>query len=463
MKPMTVWVAAAALCLVRPAWTQGYYVDEQSAKRLGDAFSGGAAEAEDASTAFYNPAGLTRLRQDELIVGMAAVRAAFDIDAQGESLAAVTGPDSVLGTPILGSGRASPDPIALIPHLYLAHPVTDRWALGLSLNTPYASGSEYDADFVGRYFSEESDILGVHLSLGTGFVLSDALSLGAGLNLQYLEGRIARRINTAGYCAGAESLGLLAEGACDASGIGPSGTGSSDGEFEVEGDDLGLGYTLGLLYQWSENTRLGFSFRSKIEHALRGPARFRFPANVEATIGGLGPDLSTRDTRAKVGITTPETASLSLYHRLSPRWTVQGDLGWTRWSRFKDFVVEIRDSGSRQTTPENWRDSWRLAVGTGYRLNDRWTLRAGLAYDRTPIPDETVSLDFPYADFKAVSVGFTYRPSPSLSIDCGLQHTLPFKRRMRSGSLAIDRDAASLSAEVETEIDSFALGLRWRY
>lgn len=450
--------------LISPAgWAQGYYVDEQSAKRLGDAFSGGAAEALDASTAFYNPAGLTRLRQTELVLGLGIVNASFDIEAQGNSLQAINDTGTPDTNPIQGIQNESVTNTAYIPHAYLALPIDTQWSLGLSLNTPYASGSEFDRRFVGRYFSSRSEILGINTGLMIALKVSDALSIGGGVNIQHFEGEIERDINTAGFCAGSQSLGLLGNDSCTGLGIGISGSAMSDGRIKIEGDDTAVGYTLGLLLETSPSTRIGLNFRSAIEHELKGSAEFFIPPNVETAIGFLDPDLRTRRTGARVKLITPESASASFYHELNPRWAVQIDVSWINWSRFKELTIEIQDTMSRDSTAQNWKDSWRLALGGSYGFHPRWTARAGMAYATTPIPDETVSLDFPYDDYRAISLGLSYQPIDSLTVDLGAQYTLPATRKLRVGSIELTDDAATLEARVKTSIYSMALGMRWRF
>lgn len=444
-------------------WAQGYYVDEQSAKRLGDAYSGGAAEALDASTAFYNPAGLTRLRKAQLVAGLGIVNASFDIEARGNSLQALDDTGPLSSTRILGVEQESTSSTAYIPHIYLALPFNRQLSFGLFVNTPYASGSAFDRRFVGRYFTFRSEILGINAGTMVGLRLSDTVSIGGGINVQRLQGEIERAINAAGYCAGAQSLGLLGNDSCAGLGIGASGTAVSDGRVRLEGEDTAVGFTLGVLLEISHSTRIGLNFRSAIEHELEGSAEFTIPANVQAAIGFLDPNLSTRRSSARVKLVTPESLSVSVYHDVNARWALQADVSWINWSRFKELAIEIQDTMSREDTAQNWRDSWRLAMGGSYRFHPRWTARAGLAYATTPIPDETVTLDFPYDDYKVLSLGLSFRPVDSLTLDLGAQYTLPFTRRLRMGSIGLAGDAATVEAEVETALISAAFDVQWRF
>jgi len=442
---------------------QGYYVDEQSAKRLGDAFSGGAAEANDASTAFYNPAGLSRIKQSELVANIGLVYSDLSVDASGTSLDQMTSLSTYTTTPLQGDGSPSITETVVIPSLYLAFPQYDQLAFGISINAPYASGTEFNNDFVGRYFSLESEITGINVGFMASLKLSDQLSIGGGVNMQHIQASIEQGINVAGYCSGAESLGLTGGNSCAAMGIGAPGSSSSDGYFKIKGNDLDYGFTVGVLYEFTEDTRVGLNFRSKIEHELEGTATFDIPANAEAVLSALDANLTTHSTDGTVELVTPETLSLSVFHQISERWAVQADTNWTNWSRFKSIDVVLEDTGDVLSTPQNWNDSWRIAVGGSFKLNPQWLLRAGLAFEKTPIPDSTASLDFAFDDYKAISVGFSYEPSDTITIDAGLQHTMSFDRDTSQGNASIFGEAATTDANVENQFTSLAVGLRWKF
>ncbi len=456
-------VALGALLVSGQLAAQGYYVDEQSAKRLGDAFSGGAAEAEDASTAFYNPAGLSRIQQSELVANIGIVYTDMDLTTTGTSLDQMTSLSTFTTVPLQGDGTPSVGEAVVIPSLYLALPQYDQLAFGLSINAPYASGTEFNREFVGRYFDLDSEITGINIGFMASLKVNDQLSIGGGVNMQRIEASIEQGINVAGLCSGAESLGLTGGNSCSGIGIAAPGTSSSDGYFKVKGNDTDYGYTAGMLYEFSEDTRVGLNFRSKIEHTLEGSANFTIPANAEAILSALNPNLTTHATAGTVELVTPETLSLSAFHQINEQWAVQADTNWTNWSRFKSIDVVLADTGDVLSTPQNWNDSWRVAVGGNYKLNSQWTLRAGVAFEKTPIPDQTASLGFAFDDYKAISVGFSYEPTETLTVDAGLQHTLSFDRTVSQGNASIFGDAATVDAKVETQFTSLALGLRWTF
>ena len=185
----------SALMISSQLSAQGYYVDEHSAKRLGDAFSGGAAEAEDASTAFYNPAGLSRIKQSELVVNLSVLTTSTDVKSTGTSLDQMTSLSTYTTVPLQGNGSPSVSEAVGLPSIYLALPQYEQLAFGISINAPYASGTEFNRDFVGRYFSLESEITGINVGFMASLKLSDELSVGGGINMQRISASIEQGIN----------------------------------------------------------------------------------------------------------------------------------------------------------------------------------------------------------------------------------------------------------------------------
>jgi long-chain fatty acid transport protein len=99
------------------------------------------------------------------------------------------------------------------------------------------------------------------------------------------------------------------------------------------------------------------------------------------------------------------------------------DLTWTNWSTFDELRVEFDSGLPDDVTEENWKDTWRLAVGTTYTPNTRWAWRAGLAYDQDPIPDARHRTPrIPSADRFWAALGVGYRPVSWLGVDVGYAH-----------------------------------------
>lgn len=448
--------AAIALGSAQLVMAQGFYVDEQSALRLGDAFSGGAAQADDASTAFYNPAGLTRLQDRQLTANLAGIYSDSSFKGEGTTLG---------GAPIQGE-KAGADGLSAIPSIYFSAPMNENLVFGAYINAPYATGTDFGDDTVVRYQATESSITGIDLGTAFGFKVTDDLSLGFSMIMQYISATVAQSVNTSALCAAAEAQGQLGPLTCAGLNMPADqlGTDSRDAQFEMKGDDVAFGFTAGALYEFSENSRLGIHYKNRIAHTLGGTAELDVPAEAEA----FGSAAGLVDTKAPgtARLTTPEQANLSYFHSFG-QFSVQGDVQWTKWSQFEKLVVETRDPVIAEVaTPQvyDWEESMRYSIGAAYELNQDITLRTGLALDETPIPSDQTKVDFAFDDYQAISFGMSYDINSDMVLDLALQKTLKQERKVSQGSTTdATQNLALVEGEVSNDVTTFAAGVRWKF
>ncbi len=342
----------------------GFALIEQNASGLGNAYAGAAAVAQDASTVFFNPAGMTQL-PDRQIVG-----AGHLIKPEAEFSGTVT-PD------IGGGNGGDAGGLAFVPNAYFAFRLTPDVHLGVGLNAPFGLKTEYDSTWKGRTQAIKSELKSINLNPSIAWKASESLSLGAGLSIQYAEATLSNSANGAGIA-------------------------------EITGKDYGWGFNLGLLWQASAATRVGLAYRSEIEYTLEGDVAFSVATPLN---GGV-----------TAAATLPDSASLSLFHKLSPKWELLADVTWTGWSDFKELRI-VRNGGvDLAVTPENWSDSYRYSVGANYHLNDKLTLRGGVAFDETPVSDAFRTARIPDEDRTWLAFGAQYRLSPRSALDFGYAH-----------------------------------------
>ncbi len=342
----------------------GFALIEQNASGLGNAYAGQAAAATDASTIFFNPAGMTLLPDRQVVV------AGHLILPQAEFSGTVT-PD------IGGGNGGDAGGLALVPNAYFAFRLTPDVHLGVGLNAPFGLKTEYDSDWKGRTQAIESELKTINLNPSIAWKASETLSLGAGLSIQYAEATLSNSANGAGVAT-------------------------------VHGDDYGWGFNLGVLWQPSAATRVGAAYRSEVEQNLEGDVQFSV-----ATIAN-GP--VTADT------TLPDSASLSLFHKLSAKWDLLADVTWTGWSDFRELRI-VRNGGvTLALTEQNWDDSYRYSIGANYHVDDKLTLRGGVAFDETPTSDAYRTARIPDEDRTWVAFGAQYRLSEKTALDFGYAH-----------------------------------------
>jgi long-chain fatty acid transport protein len=357
----------------------GFALIEQNASGMGNAYAGAAAIAEDASTIFFNPAGMTYIQGTQGVGAIHLIKPNAEFNDQG-SIAAT-------GRPLGDEGPNAGD-LALVPNMYFKMDLNETIKLGLGVNVPFGLKTEYDKEWLGRFQADMSELKTINFNPAIAFKVNDQLSLGFGISAMWAEATLTRAVN-----------------------FGPAGQGSVN----IKGDDWGFGYNLGAIYQATADTRVGLAYRSKVKQRLEGDADFRRPIGVPNA--GLA-----ADDDVKAGVDLPENFSLSAFSRLNDRWEVMGDVTWTKWSRFEELRIQFANGRPDAVTPENWENTMRYSLGVNYLYNDAIKLRAGLAYDEEAIKDEFRTTRIPGNDRKWVSLGASYVMSPTSKFDVGYAH-----------------------------------------
>jgi long-chain fatty acid transport protein len=399
-------IAAALLtCAAASASANGFALNEQSASGLGNAFAGGGAIAEDASTIFFNPAGMTYLPDNQLVMAAHAIRPSAEFNNNGSH--------SARGLTTEGSDGGNAGDWAFAPNIYFAKALNNNVRLGVGINTPFAYKTDYDKGWVGRYQALKTELKTININPSIAFKASDKISLGLGFSA----------IRTAAELTNAVDFGTICATALGGCGIGATYQ-TNDGFARVTGDDWGFGWNAGAIFQITNATRLALAYRSAVHQKLEGHADFN---NVPAAFA-LSPALTAGFANGSVSakLTTPDSTSASIFHQINHQWDVMADLTWTHWSVFHDQTV-IRTSGALagrilSSVPQNWDNTIRASLGASYRYNDALKLRAGLAYDQSPVSLEFRTPRTPNTGRTWLSLGANYRFTPTSSMDVGYTH-----------------------------------------
>ncbi|WP_223486993.1 outer membrane protein transport protein [Pseudomonas sp. A-RE-19] len=377
-----VWIkftsAMALLSASTIAGANGIALNEQSASSAGTAYAGRSSSALDASTIFGNPAGLTKLKRTEISGGAAVVSVSDDISNAQSSAPGTNKGDSV--------------PLGVVPFVYMSTPLDDRFSIGLGLYAPSGLINDYESSFQGRYHGSYSTTKEVTLQPTIAYRINDYVSIGGGPTINRFTAKLKNDLAT----------GALNNG--------------RDTEVTIKGDDTALGYNLGILFDLSEATSWGINYHSKVVYHLEGHTEVSGSPSVIPLDGNYN---------NKIDITMPESVDTSITHHFNSRWTGYLGTTWKRWSRIEK--VETKNSGlsplgeaaglGRMTEEMNWHDTWSTAVGASYQLNQQWLLRAGYAYDPSPIRNADRSVRVPVGNRQAVTLGGAYLPNPDLTID----------------------------------------------
>lgn len=387
---------AVSLGWAGDAMASGYAIKEQSASQLGTAFAGAGSSAQDPSVMFFNPAGIARLDGYRLSGSATGIFPRTEFSNDGSVL-------TPFGLPIPGGNGGNAGKDALVPAFYATAAPNDFLHFGLSVNAPFGLSTEYDDGWVGRYNAIESTLKTTNINPLVAVKLNSWLSLGAGAQFQYIDAKLTRAIDFGSNLAGLGVPGAVPFG--------------SDGRVDLEADDWGIGFTVGALVEPIQGTRLGLSYRSQINQDLGGDANFR---DVPLVLQAI-PAFQDQDATAR--LSTPGSIDLSVYHEINDRWAVMSDVQWTDWSQFEELRVNFDKAGvPDDVTQEQWHDSWFYALGAQYKPIDSWTLRAGVAYDQTPVRDKFRTARLADQDRFWIAVGGSYAFSNSISVDLGYTH-----------------------------------------
>ena len=379
---LTIGYAGIAVCLVSAgnASAAGFALLEQNTSGLGNAYAGQAASAQDASTIFFNPAGMTLLPDRQIVLSANGVKPTANF-----SNTASTPPLGRAG--LTGNGGDAGD-WSVVPSLYAAFAITPDLRLGIGINSPFGLKTEYDAPWLGQYQALTSKLETINVNPALAYRVNNWLSLGAGVDWQRAKAELSNSVY-----------------------LGAAG----DGTAQVEGDSDAWGYNLGALFQISQDMRVGIAYRSNIKQNLEGDVTFTLPAGFPAL-----PAVANGPVTASVDL--PETASLSVFQRFDDKWDIMADITWTHWSRFQDLTV-LRSNGTvLSTQPENWSDSWRFSIGLNYRATEKLMWRFGTSYDQTPVSDAYRTPRIPDQDRVWAAIGVQYAFTPALLLDVGYAH-----------------------------------------
>jgi long-chain fatty acid transport protein len=417
-----VLAVAVVMLPAEAAQAAAFMVRETSANAVGMASAGLGSRAEDASTVFNNPAGMSFLNESQVQIGSAVVLP--DLNFSGTA----TGPGP---TPITGVNDRNIGQTAMIPHLYGAFRIDERWSAGIAMTVPFGLVIDYSENWPGRYSSIQTAALSFDVNPNIAYKINDNVSIGGGFSAQYFKLQMSSAINQA-----------LIFGA----------PGTPDGGYRLTVDDVAWGFNLGILAKVTEQTKLGLTYRSAITHDLTGQLQF-WPTT--------SPLLGLTNAVARAGVNLPASTTLSLTHQLTPNLSVSGDVQFSQWHVLRSFAVNAPPNPILGMNKQ-YRDTWMVSVGGAYRFDDNWTVRGGVGYDQSPVTDAFRFSGIPDTNRVMVGAGASYNFTPTMGIDVGYAHYFTTdKATMNSSVNAVDPfTGVVLSGQYKNALDYLAISFR---
>jgi long-chain fatty acid transport protein len=391
-------VSALGVLAAPEAQAAAFALYEQGVSGLGNAYAGAAAVAEDATTVWWNPAGMARLGAGQhFAIGGVLISPSTKFSNGSSQPAAFSNPAST-GT----GGDAGKD--AIVPSMFYVMDLNPRMRFGIGISVPFGLKTEYDSNWIGRFQGISSEVKTLNINPSLSYKLSESFSIGGGISYQHGKVDLLTGVNYSGQVAG--------------TGLAPFVPPNSEGQNKTSVDGDAWGFNVGTLFNITPVTRMGIAYRSSLKYKLDGNTSF---SNVPAAFA-LSPAATaqTANGNVKLDLKTPDSLAFSVAHRLDDRWELLGDFTWWHWSKIKQLPL-VRDTGATlDTLTFNFDDTWRASIGANYKLNGPWTLKLGAAYDQTPVPNaESRSVRLPDNDRYWLSAGAVYQVSRNGKLDFG--------------------------------------------
>ncbi len=418
---------ALALALVNaPAQAAGLWLYEMGTPDVGTATAGMASRAGDAATAFSNPAGMTRLEESQFMVGAQPIYSDIKFDTEQATFGGDNG------------GNAG----GFVPtgSLSYVQNVSNDLKLGFTLGSYLGLGVKFNDNWAGRYYVQQEDFLTAFANGALGYRVNDWLSVGAGVSLVYGELNVQTNINN-----------LLDN--------------RDDGRVKLKTDDTDVGWNAGVLVEPAAGTRVGLTYISKVDLEYKDRPSFNGAGpllNGALQLSGLANAETTFD------FTLPNQLMLSAYHELSRDLAIMADLGWQNWSEFGQIGLSLdtTTAGGATLAPNtsvdaNFQDTWHYALGARYRLDPRWSVSAGIAYDSSPVRNSDRSIVLPLDRQYRYALGVQYDWRKDITLGAAYEY-------LDAGSAPVNQTGGALKGDLKGDLkdDVFhilALSMNWKF
>jgi long-chain fatty acid transport protein len=429
----TAAILAIAAALPALAHASGYQIYEQGAAVLGMA-GAGTASVHDPSALFYNPAAITRLKGQQLMLG-------------GHMLSPVV---SFAGTPAYPGYGVTEEMTRqnfFIPNVYYTYNSGKKWALGAGINAPYGLGIEWkDPDtFTGRYIVTKGDLHTLNATVTGAYALNPRWSFAVGFDAVWANVSL-------------KSIELATI---------PGGSGGTANVANVElKSDYTPGYTWNAGFDASPNDQWRFALHYRSFAVIKvdkGTATFQqipyssgnpgFDDPFNAAVAASLPPNQTVKTTLRM----PAIWSAGAAYSPKPDWTIEGDFNVIQWSVFTDIPLEFQTTPSaNKTIVEDYHDSVQFRIGAEHRLPS-WTYRFGYYFDQGAAGPASVTPLLPESDRHAGALGIGLPLSKKLWLDVYELAIFP----VRAKTEGQERDG--FDGEYKTFVNSAGLAVTARW
>jgi len=387
---------------------------------LGLASAGYSARAQDASTLYKNPAGMSYLQGNQLQAGLQLLYGSVNFSPNANT------------SPRLGTGDGG-NAIGALPaaSFFYVHELGEKLRVGFGLFSNFGLAQEYDNNWVGRYYVQKSTLIGLSLMPSLSYQVNEWFSVGAGMNAMYgyLENEVAVNNLDPGY---------------------------GDGQMKLKDSTWGFGANVGLMFEPTKGTRLGVTYQSPINLNFEDRPSF----------SNLGPGLSrllANPAKLNLGMTVPQSVMVGVYQECTEKLAVMADAGWQDWSQFGKVDVGVQSANPQSLTANlNYNDTWHVALGAQYKLTEKWQLTGGFAYDSSAVSDQNRTVAVPMGQAWRIGMGALWQVSESVNLNAAYE-------LLWAGDMSVDQGSnTSLRGRVagaweNTMFNFFTLNVNWKF
>ena len=417
------------------AFASGFQSNRLSPSLQGTALAGAAAARNNASAMSINPATLATIKGNQISIGGSYNLSHFGYsNGYGEAMYDPGGIPNPNSKPIILPGVSEESNIqqgVIIPDAYAAFSLTPRWKVGLAVTQPWRVDNKYDDNWKGSILGTDFEVKSAEIAPTVAFQVNKVLSFGAALDVTYLQLREAGDIALSG-----EPI------------IGQ----------QFQGSDWGVGATVGMLVTPLSGTNIGLSYHTSIDEALTGTLAIKNAGKYNGNYDG------------KVKVTLPSVVDFSVSQAITPKLTALFTTQWTHSSTMPDLKIDTSKSLpiSALTIRNDWKNSWLFALGAKYQLNKKLTLRAGGAFDGSPVPSKTRTTSLPEGNSYTLALGAGYKLSKQLMFNLSYEHifyqsTKVDMKQYTDGKSGWHPSYLIAKADYSGSANVFGAGVRWMW
>lgn len=397
-------LATAMLLAAGGANAAAFQLAEVSTSGLGRAYAGEAAIADNASVVATNPALMSLFKTNQFSAGGVYVDSRINMSGD-----VATSVQNLHGANRHGSAsERKVVPGAFVPNLYFVAPVNDKLAVGAGMNVNFGLKSEYGDSYNAGVFGGKTDLTAINLNLSSSYLVTEGLSVGLGVNAVYAKAQVERNAGIIADSVVAGKNAILAVGTDKQKAVANYLTSKDKSVVSLQDKAAwGFGWNAGVIYQFNEGNRIGLAYHSKVDIDFTD----RTATSLEAGVIGAG-------KKGNLTLKLPDYLELSGFHQLTDKFAVHYSYKYTHWSRLTRLHASFEDGKEAFDKELQYSNNSRVALGASYNLDEKLTLRAGIAYDQAASRHHR-SAAIPDTNRTWYSLGATYKFTPNLSVDLG--------------------------------------------